>query len=194
MVLRPLSAVLAAPLLLIAIDAFAAVTAWTEVVVRVYDATGLSQPVRARALTAARDALVTASVEAVWVDCAKASACHTPPRPGELIVRLVHGPAQSTAAGTLGDAHVDAGEHKGVLATVYVDRIRRVAASLGADESVLLGRAIAHELGHLLTGSSTHARAGLMREKWTLAEILRDRRQDWVFSSDFRLKSDRARQ
>lgn len=181
---RPLSAGVAASLLLIALDTFAAVTAWTEIAVRVYDAAGLSRPVRARALAAARDALVTASVEVVWIDCAERGACERPPDAHELIVRLVTGRGPGAVEHTpLGSALVDAGGHTGVLATVYVDRVRGVAATLGADESVLLGRATAHELGHLLMGSSTHARAGLMREKWTLTEIRRDRREDWIFSA-----------
>ena len=173
---------MAASFLLIAADMSAAVTAWTETVVRVYDTTGLSQPARTHALAAARAALATASVDVVWVDCAESAACRVRPTPRELIVRLVNGrPPAGAQPLPLGDALVGAGGHQGVLATAYVDRVRRVAAALGTDESVLLGRAIAHELGHLLAGSSRHARAGLMRAKWTLAEILLDRREDWTF-------------
>ena len=178
----PLAASMAASFLLIATDLSGAVTVWTEMVVRVYDAAGLSKPLRTRAMTAARDALITASVDVVWIDCAENHACQAPPQPRELIVRLVNGRAPGGGKPVpLGHALVEAGEHTGVLATVYVDRVRRVAATTGTDEAVLLGRAIAHELGHLLAGSNAHARTGLMRAKWTVSEILRDRREDWIF-------------
>jgi len=180
-----LAAGLAASFLLMSAELSAAVAAWTDVVVRVYDTTGLAGPSQQRALTAASTALVTASVDVVWIDCAaRSGACEAPPAPRELIVRLVNGRAPADRERlSLGDAFVGAGAHRGVLATVYVDRVRRLAATLSTDEAVLLGRAIAHELGHLLTGTGTHARVGLMRGKWTWEEIRRERREDWRFGA-----------
>jgi hypothetical protein len=46
----------------------------------------------------------------------------------------------------------------------------------------LLGRAIAHEIGHLLLRSNAHAESGLMREVWTAEQVVRNRREDWTFS------------
>ena len=185
MATRLLAAGLAASFLLVAAEMSAAITAWTQVVARVYDTTGLSDSARRRAMTTAGAAMVTASVEVAWVDCSEPSApCQTGPAPRDLVVRLVRG--RSGADGqrvALGDALVDSGERTGLLATLYVDRVQRVAATLGTDEDVLLGRAIAHELGHLLIGTSTHARFGLMRGKWTNDELRRDRGADWRFSA-----------
>jgi hypothetical protein len=182
-----LAAGLAASFLLIANEAVAegpsAITAWTAVVVRVYDTTGLSRTSRQRAMSTAGAAMVTASVDVDWVDCsAMAPRCQVPPAPRDLVVRLVRG--HSAPGGRpvpLGSALVDTGERAGALATVYVDRVQRIAATLGTDEAVLLGRAIAHELGHLLTGTNTHARVGLMRGHWTSEELRRDRGEDWIF-------------
>ena len=186
MVTRRVAAALAASLLALSgasTSVSAAMTAWTTVVVRVYDTTDLSRSVREAAMNAASAALVTASVEVSWVDCSEQGReCQAPPEPRHLIVRLVNGRrAADGQRGTLGNALVDAGGHRGVLATVYIDRIRAVAAASGSDQAVLIGRAMAHELGHLLTGSREHARSGLMRGKWTVAEILRDRPEDWIF-------------
>ena len=182
MVIRPVVAALTATFLLISVEVSAAVTAWAGVVVRVYDAAGLSRASRDEAMATARAALVSASVDVTWIDCAKQGArCQKSPAPGELIVRLVNGRAPSPAQQPLGDALVAAGAHRGTLATIYVDRVRALAGAAGTAEAVLLGRAIAHELGHLLAGTTTHARAGLMREKWTVVEILRNRREDWIF-------------
>jgi hypothetical protein len=44
---------------------------------------------------------------------------------------------------------------------------------------VLLGRAIAHELVHAVSGRSTHAQHGLMRGVWLSREVALDRAEDW---------------
>jgi hypothetical protein len=78
----------------------------------------------------------------------------------------------------LGQALIDSRTHTGVLATVFIDRTGRLAHDLGIDRRTLLGRAIAHELAHLLLGTSTHG-AGLMRETWSHSELQGTRRSDW---------------
>ena len=55
----------------------------------------------------------------------------------------------------------------GVLATIYFDRVMWLAHEAGTDSRVLLGRAIAHELGHLLLATTTHGPVGLMRAHWS---------------------------
>jgi hypothetical protein len=56
----------------------------------------------------------------------------------------------------------------------------RLARELEIDHNKLLGRAIAHEIGHLLLATNTHAPSGLMRELWSHDELQRARREDWV--------------
>jgi len=41
---------------------------------------------------------------------------------------------------------------------------------------------MAHEIGHLLMGRSAHAGNGLMRPRWTRAEVTRNASADWTFS------------
>ncbi len=48
--------------------------------------------------------------------------------------------------------------------------------------SRLLGRAIAHEVGHLLLPGGRHSPSGLMRAPWVYEELMENRREDWVFS------------
>ena len=87
----------------------------------------------------------------------------------------------------MGTALVDPATGTGVLATVYVDRVERLARGSESDLGTLLGRAMAHEIGHLLMGRATHAAHGLMRPRWTRAEIARNARTDWRFdASDLR--------
>jgi hypothetical protein len=47
----------------------------------------------------------------------------------------------------------------------------------------LLGRVIAHEIGHLLLSGAPHEAAGLMRSRWSENEVRDQRLLDWRWSS-----------
>jgi hypothetical protein len=69
-----------------------------------------------------------------------------------------------------------------VLATIYLDRVLRLAEQTGADRIALLGHAIAHELGHLLMASNVHGPIGLMRAFWSVDEVRNGRPSDWTIA------------
>lgn len=161
-----------------------AVTAWTSVVVRVYDANGILAGTNRLALDQARKALEAASIDVIWRMCPASPSCDAAMAPGELAIRIVRAPVplHQTATVSLGDALIDARAGAGVLATVYIDRIVRLAANAGVDCGALLGRAIAHELGHLLLATTTHGPVGLMRAYWSQEEVRRGQPRDWTFA------------
>jgi len=161
-----------------------AVTGWTDVVVRVYDANGALAGTNRAALDAARKALEGASIDVIWRLCPTAPSCKAPMAPGELAIRIVRSPIphRSQGAVALGDAMVDSLSGAGVLATVYFDRVLWLAQQAGADSRVLLGNAIAHELGHLLLATTSHGPVGLMRATWSEDEVRQGRRRDWTFA------------
>jgi hypothetical protein len=70
-----------------------------------------------------------------------------------------------------------------MLATVFVDRTLRLASKLRIDHPILLGYAIAHELGHLLMATARHGVSGLMRPVWSHEELQGMRSEDWVFDA-----------
>ena len=70
----------------------------------------------------------------------------------------------------------------GALATIYIDRVTWLADSAGVDARLVLGRAIAHELGHLLLGTNAHSDAGLMRAVWSCDALQRNTTVDWLFA------------
>jgi hypothetical protein len=74
------------------------------------------------------------------------------------------------------------------MATVFHDQVEAVARRTGVARSELLGRALAHEVGHLLLGVRGHSRTGIMRAVWTDDELTRDRPDDWLFASADRQK------
>lgn len=178
------------------VQVFAAETLFTEVTVRVYDNTGATDAERRPSLTVAASIVSAASVELLWHTCAgsagpapqsdarRARACATPLAPGELAVRIVRsGDADHRSRGVLplGDAMINSQTGGGVLATIYLDRVNWMAQQTGVDARALLGRAIAHELGHLLMATGAHGPNGLMRSVWSQSEIRRRKVNDWIF-------------
>jgi hypothetical protein len=144
---------------------------------RVYDTTGVPPGDRASALAAAHDILKDAGIAVTWLDDDNV------PAPAEVIVRIVMAPAEALP-GPLGFSLIDVERRAGTLATVYVDRVRKLATLSGADPGRLLGRAMAHEIGHLLLGTTSHAARGLMRGVWTSVELHRDQAWDWSLSRE----------
>jgi hypothetical protein len=186
-----------AAVMLVPLRVFAAETLWTEVTVRVYDASGVTADRRRASLDVAASIVSAASVELIWRHCNQPSAktntprgdqrgvhpCDLPLAPGELAVRIVRSGTvdERNRELPLGDALIDGRIGGGVLATIYIDRVDWMAAQAGIDPCALLGRAIAHELGHLLMATSTHAANGLMRPIWLHSEIRRRHITYWTF-------------
>jgi hypothetical protein len=56
---------------------------------------------------------------------------------------------------------------------VFFGRVEHAADSFALDAGMVLGHAIAHEVGHLLLPRGTHGPTGLMRASWRM-EDLRD--------------------
>ena len=133
--------------------------------------------------------LERAGIQVVWLECAlpdgptDADACAQVPRRNELVVRIVPAGAVDGRldVDTLGSALVDVDAGMGSLATVYADRVRALAQRAGVDDAELLGRAMAHEVGHLLLGTNRHAAHGLMRASWSSVD-LRGHRVQWFFN------------
>ena len=148
--------------------------------VRVYRSPEITSDVLRAALNVAEATFTAASVDVVWKVCGPAE-CNVPPTPTERLVRLVRAPeGGSRDTRCLGDALIDAQKGTGVLATVYIDRVLDLARHLDINHTTLLGRTIAHEIGHLLLATNTHSTSGLMRELWSPDELLASRADDWV--------------
>ena len=56
-----------------------------------------------------------------------------------------------------------------------------MATRVGVESGMLLGRVMAHEVGHLLLGSGYPAEAGVMRADWPDALLSREG-EEWRFS------------
>jgi len=159
-----------------------------QVVIRVYDMATANAVARAAALRAAAQAMASAGIAVDWRDCSRGGAahpCRTVRGAGDLVVRIMPASAPSAdATAEFGFAPIDPSGRATVIATVYYDVVQRVAGRTGLDAQALLGRAIAHEVGHLLLRAPGHGHSGLMRPLWTDAELSQNRPGDWAFSDE----------
>lgn len=171
-----------------------------RLVIRIYGGEVDDAGARLGAIRTAAAIVEDAGIIADWRDCtpdAVRRPCTRPRAVRDLIVRIVPTDIAGTAAlrGTLetrrnvddsglvlGFATIEAGIGRGVVATIFMDRVQTVAHRAHVDSSLLLGRILAHEVGHLLLGTNGHGRTGLMREVWTDAELASNRHDDWVFT------------
>jgi len=175
--------------LLVPLGTSAAVVAWTDVPVRIYDRAGLSAATTQAALALAAATLASASLEVRWRLCVpsarSATTCDAPLRAGERVIRILHAPRPESRhrALPLGEALIDTETGTGVLATIYFDRVTALADATRSEVPPLLGRAIAHELGHLLLASNAHSTHGLMRAIWSREELRRGTATDWAFTA-----------
>jgi hypothetical protein len=130
-----------------------------------------------------RDAQATlraASIDLVWRDCVNGG-CEEPLGARDLIVRIVAAP-RGVGLDELGYSMVDLQERIGTLATVYSDRAALLAERARVETGKVLGRAVAHEVGHMLLGTSRHSATGLMRASWLDREVRREFGPDWTWS------------
>lgn len=152
-----------------------------RLVVRAYDNFGVARGEMAIACQAAALILKNAGLQLVWRDCS--AGCADALGRGEVMVRIVAAP-EAIVAESLGSSVIDLQQGAGTLATVYADRITALASRTGVNLATLLGRAVAHEIGHLILGTANHSASGLMRARWSDRELQRDVAADWIFSRE----------
>lgn len=161
-----------------------------QITVRAYNMLKVSPRELTDALRAAGDVLASIDVDVRWRQChiegmrrdAADDPCAEPLRRDELVVRIVHAPKGFHDVDELGFSYVDANRRMGTMATVFADRVQALASRARTSSATLLGRAIAHELGHLLLGTTQHSQDGLMRRQWELRSGILNRGRQWQFS------------
>jgi hypothetical protein len=76
------------------------------------------------------------------------------------------------------------GDGSPATAVVFLDRTTKLAEVSRVPLEIVLGCAIAHELGHALLQSPTHSRVGLMRRSWTVDDLKKARHGLLGFTND----------
>jgi hypothetical protein len=131
-----------------------------------------------------------AGISVDWIDCrvpggVDGAICTEPLVAGrDLMLRLVdRTPVEGERIVALGESMLDLEQRGGLLMTIDMSPVRSVAGRAFTSISTLLGRAIAHEIGHLLLGSAEHPRLGLMRALWSHEELRGLKPAHWGFSA-----------
>jgi len=160
-------------------------------VVRTYNRFGVSARDLSTAEATAGQLFEDIGIRVVWMDCGSGghqlasltAHCDEVVTAAEVILRIcAAGPGHERESASKGFALVSSdATGVAVLATVFADRVLDVARVAGVDPRPLLGRAIGHELGHLLLSTDAHAAIGLMRAKWSQVELRRTSPADWRF-------------
>jgi hypothetical protein len=84
-----------------------------------------------------------------------------------LVVRLMRRTPATVFPGALGYALPSA--QRGAHVLIFYDRIETLTQLMNTAADVILGHALAHEIAHVLLGSSEHTTGGLMEARWTPA-------------------------
>jgi hypothetical protein len=126
----------------------------------------------AQAETEAGRILGEAGLRAVWIDCldrhsadARTGLCGKAREPVDVVLRFLPGQTRGGAQDNLfGVAFLP------TLASVYYEYAVRLAGS-DNEVPIILACAIAHEVGHLLLGPSSHSAGGIMLGEWGPKEL-----------------------
>jgi hypothetical protein len=135
--------------------------------VLVYNNAQASAVILAGAEREAGRILGVAGLRAVWLDCLDQHSavdaqelCHKAREPTDVVLRVFPGHIQNRLQDTLFGFTFHP-----VLASVYYEYAVRLAKS-DDEVPIVLGCAVAHELGHLLLGPNSHSAGGIMRGEW----------------------------
>ncbi len=138
--------------------------------VQIYNYSQASPAILTGAEREAGRILGKAGLRAVWLECpvgpstaSPQGRCQKGPEATDISLRVLAAPVQNKFQDTVFGFAVHP-----VLASVYYEYAMRRAKSDDAEFEVpiILGCAIAHELGHLLLGANSHSDAGIMQPRW----------------------------
>jgi hypothetical protein len=148
------------------------------ILILVHNYANVDPTVLKQAERSAARVLGTAGVQVKWLDCPETSQaleqCQNPPDPPVLALELLPASASRRGApsGSLGFAIPPEPGQFGSFAGVFYDRVRNLS-SRGFSEPVILGHAMAHEIGHLLLRIEGHSDSGIMKAEWHPRELQR---------------------
>jgi hypothetical protein len=145
------------------------------ITVQIYNYSQASPAILTGAEREAGRILTQAGLRAVWLDCPVVpftvdshAPCQKAPEATDIRLRVLTAPIQNKFQDTVFGFTVHP-----VLASVYYEYVVRLAKTDDAEFElpIILGCAIAHEIGHLLLGPNNHSADGIMRAKWERKQV-----------------------
>jgi hypothetical protein len=143
-----------------------------QVIVSVTNNAGVPVPELHRAELDAETILHSAGLHVSWENrlVHEAFAGSTYDNPGELFLRIIPGPIPSMGSSAFGISFLSS-DGSGRYADIFYRRTLQLHKDWGGSLGDTLGAVIAHEIGHLLLGSNSHAPFGIMRAHWQGEEL-----------------------
>jgi hypothetical protein len=141
-----------------------------KLTVRMYNFAPMRPSVLASAAALANVALHGSGIRLGWVDCTSAprsASCEWPDRPDLLTIRILPRALPQASAGALGTAMRSV---RGDSAALFYDRAATLSRP-GLYLDQILGRAMAHEIIHMLLPDGSHSDFGLMRGEWVSEDL-----------------------
>jgi hypothetical protein len=148
-----------------------ALAAAPQLTIRMYAVAPVSQDLVGLAAPEAARILRSLPMRLGWVNCsapARPDSCESPDLPTDISIRLVPKALPSANKSALGMAMWS---ESGSSAAIFYDRALSIRKP-GLLLTQILGRAMAHEVVHLLLGTTSHAEVGLMKAEWIAEDLL----------------------
>jgi hypothetical protein len=152
------------------------------IALHIYDYAQVEPQELAQAQEEASRVLARVGIEANWLNCPvpgresqSNEACRSTAGARELVLRILPRAMAERMARekhSLGFAQLSTDGTPGYVANVFYHRVESLTVELNSSRAVILGYALAHEIGHLLLGTTSHSPNGIMRAHWTEKEML----------------------
>ena len=115
-------------------------------------------------------------IEAKWLNCPlpangpeDPAQCQTAEFPAHLQLRIARR-SRNLSEITFGISYLSA-DGSGCYANLFYERVEDMRERSRVNLGSLLGDVAAHEIGHLLLGTNSHAASGIMRARWESEEL-----------------------
>jgi len=145
-----------------------------QLTVSVYNYAQVQDGALNRAEQQATNVFIRAGLNIRLLDCThrNTAVCNETGGPDHLFLLITPKVANSISSSAFGVAFVGSVQ-AGRYADVFWNRVQEIQTSSKVDVALILGSVMAHEIGHLLLGSNSHAVNGIMRAHWQDSELRR---------------------
>ena len=147
-----------------------------RVTISVYNDAGISAGTLTGAEMEASRVFRQSGIEAKWLNCPlpadgseDPAQCRTAEFPAYLQLRIARR-SRNLSEIIFGISYLSA-DGSGCYASLFYQRVEEIHERSGVNLASLLGDVAAHEIGHLLLGTNSHAASGIMRARWQNEEL-----------------------
>jgi len=147
-----------------------------RVTISVHNDAGILPAILLSAESEASRVFRQSGIEVHWLNCPlpaggpeAPAACEVADFPAHLQLRVAKR-SRDLNGSVLGISYLSA-DGSGCYADLFYRRVEEMHESSHVSLASILGHGVAHEIGHLLLGTNSHAETGIMRARWQSGEL-----------------------